>query len=120
MCIPEREVFIYTIYSAHGLASGSSSTPPPVGAREGEVGRIERVEERWDGERVREISKTHGSHQTQTVLPPLCVREKVREREGVRTVSEFRNSPISQVYINDFCSRPRWARPDTVLTEGEC
>ena len=25
-----------------------------------------------------------------------------------------RNSPISLVYINDFCSRPRRARPDTV------
>ena len=31
-------------------------------------------------------------------------------------VHRARNSPISQVYINDFCSRPRRARPDTVLT----
>ena len=36
---------------------------------------------------------------------------------GVRlNTGEFMNSPISYVYINDLCSRPRRARPDTVLT----
>jgi len=37
---------------------------------------------------------------------------------GVRTVERARNSPICQVYINDFRSRPRRGRPDTVLTLG--
>ena len=31
-------------------------------------------------------------------------------------VDRARNSPISLVYMNNLCSRPRWARPDTVLT----
>ena len=31
-------------------------------------------------------------------------------------LSALLNSPIPQVYMNDFCFRPRRARPDTVLT----